>query len=1150
MAEPLRFEALRIRRMPGFEDEGFPLPDLSPGINLIHGPNGSGKTTTATAIHGLLWPRSAAALRPSLSGRFTLGGSTWSVDVEIDRAAYQRDGMVADPPLLPPAEERDRYRLSLHELLEADDARFAAAIQREAAGGYDLAGARAALPAAGTGSRRLKEVGALSRAAGELEEAVRAQRELHSSERDLSSLRTRRDEASAAARQVELLRLAITHAARRDAETAAREALAAHPPEMAEMRGDEGERLEEIRAELASLDAAIDRADEAIAAADAVIASAVPAEVDGGFVAAVRAELDALREAEREVAAAERARDGAAARLEAERRGIGEAVRDDLLAELDTGGAVTLSAFARRAADAHARVRALEAQIAALGAEEDTDPGAVQRLTDGVRILRAWLRCTEPSAGGERRERRLSIAAGAALVVGGLALWTVTPAALVLAVVGIAVLVAATSRAEVRSDGPGVHRSEYERLGLEPPASWDAPSVERLLAELESREAEAVAALRRSESRRTVEHELARAREALRPLEAERLALVERLGVEPALDEAALLMLVERVDRWQAARAATLEAESALVRARGQVDSLAAAARDRIAPHSTHTPPRLADLLAALQRLDESRRSRDEALRDRRAAEASRVDHLERRARCRDSLRALYERAGVPDGDADALLRRCEAHAEYREARQDHDDRKVAAREARDRLLERGGSDDLLERPRDALEAALSAAEAAAASLRDLDDRVREIELRVADAKRLHDIEARLAEVERLKDELRDVRERDARGAIADLLVEHVRREAREEQLPAVFLGARELFGRITRGRYTLELTDGPEPEFRAIDNVARRGRSLDQLSSGTRVQLLLAVRVAFVERLEAEARLPLVLDEVLGNSDDERAGAIMDAVVELAADGRQVFYFTAQSDEVQKWGATLAAHGSLPWLAIDLADATRAARTVRIRDLHVAPPRASVPPPDGRSHAAYAELLGVPAIDVASGHAGGLHLWYLIPDPDALYEVLQRGTAHWGELDGLVRSVGTALVDPAVHARAAALAHAADAWFDASRIGAGRTLDRAALLTASGITDTFRDPVDQLRQRVSGDARLLIAAMESGEIKGFRKNKLDEFREFLAAEGYVDTREPLSDAEIRNRVIASVASELERGALSLSDVDALIARLAAGAAG
>jgi hypothetical protein len=46
----------------------------------------------------------------------------------------------------------------------------------------------------------------------------------------------------------------------------------------------------------------------------------------------------------------------------------------------------------------------------------------------------------------------------------------------------------------------------------------------------------------------------------------------------------------------------------------------------------------------------------------------------------------------------------------------------------------------------------------------------------------------------------------------------------------------------------------------------------------------------------------PLVLDETLANRDDGRAHAIMEALLEFAADGRQVFYLTAQPGEVERF--------------------------------------------------------------------------------------------------------------------------------------------------------------------------------------------------------------------------------------------------------
>src|SRR5690606_12580041 len=153
-----------------------------------------------------------------------------------------------------------------------------------------------------------------------------------------------------------------------------------------------------------------------------------------------------------------------------------------------------------------------------------------------------------------------------------------------------------------------------------------------------------------------------------------------------------------------------------------------------------------------------------------------------------------------------------------------------------------------------------------------------------------HGIEEALERIDRAAAALREARERDARGVVSGDLIAYLERATRDQHLPAVFHRARELFTRITHGRYELRLHREGEPEFGAYDNLDRRGRTLDELSSGTRVQLLIAVRVAFVEHQEQGSMLPLVLDEVLGISDDERARAVMEAALELAREGRQIF--------------------------------------------------------------------------------------------------------------------------------------------------------------------------------------------------------------------------------------------------------------------
>ena len=89
---------LEVRRFRGFQraDDAFALSaeDLCSGVNLIYGPNASGKTTVALALQALLWPEQAGRPHPSLAGSFTAGDGRWEIDLEAGQTT--RRGEPAD----------------------------------------------------------------------------------------------------------------------------------------------------------------------------------------------------------------------------------------------------------------------------------------------------------------------------------------------------------------------------------------------------------------------------------------------------------------------------------------------------------------------------------------------------------------------------------------------------------------------------------------------------------------------------------------------------------------------------------------------------------------------------------------------------------------------------------------------------------------------------------------------------------------------------------------------------------------------------------------------------------------------------------------------------------------------------------------------
>jgi hypothetical protein len=312
-------------------------------------------------------------------------------------------------------------------------------------------------------------------------------------------------------------------------------------------------------------------------------------------------------------------------------------------------------------------------------------------------------------------------------------------------------------------------------------------------------------------------------------------------------------------------------------------------------------------------------------------------------------------------------------------------------------------------------------------------------------------------------------------------------------------------------------------------------------------VQLLLAVRVAFVETQEqGGARLPLFLDETLGTSDDYRARAIINAVITLARGGRQIFYFTAQRDEVAKWKAALAESG-VDHSEFDLAK-TRWKGVADGLPLVVIPAALSpvLPSVDSHTHASYGAALGVPRVEPGVSSAAATHLWYLIDDLGVLHRLLSIGVSTWGQLETLVGHGGVQILSdhPHVYARARALARVVDVMHEQAAIGVGRAVDRATLL-ASGVTSGKMEEVVALAARLEGRASLLMAALDGKEVKNFQQAKIQELREYLEQHGYLDTRPSLAADEIRLSMLGAAMSDVQAGTLAADDVELLLKRVA-----
>lgn len=154
-------------------------------------------------------------------------------------------------------------------------------------------------------------------------------------------------------------------------------------------------------------------------------------------------------------------------------------------------------------------------------------------------------------------------------------------------------------------------------------------------------------------------------------------------------------------------------------------------------------------------------------------------------------------------------------------------------------------------------------------------------------------------------------REQAEQYALLKLAVAVLRREIerfREESHGPLLTAASDFFAKLTCQEHV-----GLTTAFDDRGNVILVGRrangaevTVDQMSEGTRDQLYLALRLATIERqLDRSEPLPLLVDDLFVNFDDDRAAAGFEILAELA-EKTQVIFFTHHRHLVELAKSTL----------------------------------------------------------------------------------------------------------------------------------------------------------------------------------------------------------------------------------------------------
>jgi uncharacterized protein YhaN len=121
-----------------------------------------------------------------------------------------------------------------------------------------------------------------------------------------------------------------------------------------------------------------------------------------------------------------------------------------------------------------------------------------------------------------------------------------------------------------------------------------------------------------------------------------------------------------------------------------------------------------------------------------------------------------------------------------------------------------------------------------------------------------------------------------------------------KENQPEMIATVSRLLGKMTGGKYIEFDRNGSGKQnvlIRRSDNVER---TPDQLSTGTREQLYLAIRLAYVLHYCRDNQpLPIIIDDVLANFDDQRASQTLSVLAEISK-SVQVMYFTCHNHMIE----------------------------------------------------------------------------------------------------------------------------------------------------------------------------------------------------------------------------------------------------------
>lgn len=1111
-----RFTRFTLSKAPGFLVRSFgDLAALHPGLNILTGANGVGKTTIIKALWSLLF---APAKHPSLEAEAVLhrGTREWFLSLSSHRLEQKRiaDGVITTLPGRNDA-FADAYWFPLHELLtkEGVGEAFLEAIRKEMQGGVDLE--RAVREAGGieTFSRKrhtlvqtLKDKQKLVK---EQQAVILENLDLRQNISDLQD--TLRKSEGYTAEKIRLETLLEYLSTKETYEEILSRQKSYHPVlgnMTAQSLTEAGTREHEYEAE----NSAMQQAKAALMETQTILGQCnVDQSVldDRLMPRLIEQRSDALQEAKRALDAAKnearRAQEARSAWENAHRWLMEDVPNEQTLEKM----VKQLNTLAYTSEPIRCQLAGSEYIVRAIGEEEPIADGLLERLRDikqqltALVVLAARKESLQPTISRMKPFLMgifslLSVAIGSTLGLlfhPGYSLIAIPLLALLFIIAGKKRPNPLLEETENQlSGGIGQVNTLLEKYGQAPLDSFTAADISRAvgllsssIASLQQKEAEN---MRRRIARKAHEENLSQWKAWLHQWEAAASDL--KLSSDPSLEGAQFFHFSEHLQEWVHLQKAEKEA-LALLGEEEIAYQEACWSLQKLCGTDTPDVVELLNVASTLVTTINDARSLTKQYQ-------KETQHLEsaiiRFREAEKARNACYSRLGLAVGDIHTLERLDPQVAEYQEivSRLQLAKTKLEGfpKQIREEA-EQGSTSDFT--------ALLVETTTQLERRKDQEKTLWEWERTYRELCNDSNLENAGLEYLKAEEALDAIRQEEVAQRMVYQLHEQVKEQSERTYQPQVLKKASAWLQRITQNRYLFTVG---EAGFLAQDTVTMRPYALDQLSSGTRIQLLFSLRMAFLEMLEGGGayRFPLFFDELMANSDDERSLAIAEAIAEIAKE-RQVFYCTAQQDEVRKLDQV--AQGE--YLLIDLEDEQRDYRVLKQPFEGVPLKREPLPPfeEDYLAYAAACKVSGAGLWDTL----GSLSSWYLCTTSKELERLLERGFSKAGQAKGVSAVYAMRFTILSVAQKMARKGRArilSPQDLDDEGLGLNREANYfAALLAFLGE-----------RPRSGND---VIAAIAEKTLKGFREPTLSAFTAWLHEKGYASEENPYTLSEILERV-------------------------------